>query len=112
MSLEEVPHERTCLEVGDGEVGSTSRAAAAVLGPAVTHSGDRAEHDLDAVATALVGDARGRSLVVRLDGRAAAAVAIRPSADRGLGARIAHRPIFGTVHVDDRNGARRIATAP
>src|SRR5262245_42249447 len=103
MTLEELPHERACLEVGDREVGPTARATTRVLRPTVAHSGDGAENDLDAVTTPPVSFAPGRAHVVRLGGRGPAAVAHRPAPDVRRGARIAHRSILGAMHVDDRD---------
>src|SRR6185436_5631702 len=43
MALEELPHHRARLEVGDAVGGPAPRSAVAVLGPAVAHSSHRAE---------------------------------------------------------------------
>src|SRR3954471_18812622 len=66
MLLEEFPHHRARLEVRDAVRGPAPRSAAAVLGPAVAHSGDRAEHDFGALATTSVRHAPRRAHVVSL----------------------------------------------
>src|SRR6266700_3097203 len=81
MALEELPHHRTCFEVGDSEHGPAPGSAVAVLGPAMAHSGDRAEHDFGALATSSVRHAPRRTHVVRLHGRRAATVAHDPAVD-------------------------------
>src|SRR5687767_6345678 len=99
MPLEEFPHERTGLEVSDAEAGPAPRSAIAVLRPTMAHSGDCAEHHLDAVPTGLVRLADGRPHVVGLDRRAGAAVARRPAVHGWPGARVTDGPILCTVEV-------------
>src|SRR3954454_19954212 len=106
MPLEELPHHWTCFEVRDAEGGPASRSAAAVLWPAMAHSGHRAEHDFGALATSSVRHALGRSHVVRLHGRRAAAVALDPAIDVRLSARVRDGLVLCAVHVEERDWAR------
>src|SRR3954462_12584471 len=106
MPLEELPHHWTCFEVRDAVGGPASRSAAAVLGPTMAHSRNRAEHDLGTLATTSVRHALRRSHVVRLHGRRAAAVALDPAIDVRLSARIRDGLVLGAVHVEERDRAR------
>src|SRR5690349_17433603 len=101
MSLKEFPHHRACFEVSDTELRSAPGTAPRVFRPTMTHSRDCAERNFVSVSAALISYASGRALVVRLDGRTVAPVAVCPAGDVWLGARIGHCLIRGTVHIED-----------